>query len=298
MMRYYGGIDIGTNTLLLLIMSRSDDGIISVLHDEHRIARLGEGINETGSIAHHAILRAQLILKEYAQILSEYPDIQVKSIATSAMRDAKNAQQVKAELERSLGYPIDIISGIEEASLTFLGSREGFQNPVIIDIGGGSTEIIQLLDGIETCKSIDIGAVRLTDQFIKQLPITNDNLHQAKEYLQSMLKGCSISPDSTIIATAGTPTTLAAMDLCIDDLSSEKIHGHVLRYDTIAAMSKRLLSSSLEEILEIPGVHPQRADILPAGTLILQMILEQLEVNSCIVSKKGLRFGIVQSLML
>lgn len=297
MMHVFAGIDIGTNTLLLLIMSKNEEGDISILHDEHRIARLGEGINQTGAIAQSAIHRAQLILKEYADILSLYPGIQVKAIATSAMRDAKNSQAVKAELEQALGYPIDIISGIEEAKLTFLGSREEYQNPVIIDIGGGSTEIIQAYGNQEICMSIDIGAVRLTNQFIKHLPIRVDALNQAKTYLKEILDGVFISAESTIIATAGTPTTLAAIDLCIDDLSSEMIHGHELSIDTITTMSEKLLSSTLEEILTIPGVHPQRADILPAGTLILKMILEHLQVHSCIVSKKGLRFGIVQSMM-
>lgn len=296
-MEFYAGIDIGTNTLLLLIMSKDMDGRVTILHDEHRIARLGEGINQTGSIAQSAIQRARLILEEYAAILSQYHGIQVRAIATSAMRDATNAQVVKAELEQALGFPIEIISGLEEASLTFLGSREEFPNPVIIDIGGGSTEIMQLKNDVEAFMSLDIGAVRLSDQFIKQLPIEKDALNQAQSYLREMLGVCSISTDSTIIATAGTPTTLAAMDLCIDDLSSPNIHGHELSIQKIASMSDRLLSSTLEEILLIPGVHPQRADILPAGTLILLMILKQLQAKSCIVSKKGLRFGIVQSMM-
>lgn len=298
MMQYFGAIDIGTNTLLLLIMSRSDDGSVIMVHDEHRIARLGEGINHTGAIAESAIDRARLILQEYAIILSAYPTINVKAIATSAMRDAKNAKEVKLDLEQALGYPIQIISGLEEASLTFLGSREDFPNPVIIDIGGGSTEIMQLKEDAEAFMSLNIGAVRLTDQFIKQLPIEEESLYQAKSYLQSMLQECSISPESTIIATAGTPTTLAAMDLSIDDLSSPNIHGHILNIEVIASMSERLLSSTLNDILSIPGVHPQRADILPAGTLILRMILEHFQAKTCIVSKKGLRFGIIQSMMI
>jgi exopolyphosphatase/guanosine-5'-triphosphate,3'-diphosphate pyrophosphatase len=200
-------------------------------------------------------------------------------------------------LEQTLGYPIEIISGIEEASLTFLGSREDYDKPVIIDIGGGSTEIIQLVDNKEHCISIDIGAVRLTDTFMKQLPITDDALEQAKIYVMNLLKDISIPANSTIIATAGTPTTLAAIDLEIHDLSSPLIHGHVLSIEKISKLSNELLYSELETILSIPGVHPQRADILPAGALILSMILENVQARSCIVSKKGLRYGIVQSIM-
>lgn len=296
-MQYYAGIDIGTNTLLLLIVSKDQEGNISIIQDEHRIARLGEGINISGIISDKAIHRAIVILEEYARCISQFTDVSVRAIATSAMRDAQNKVDVQTMLEQTLGYPIEIISGIEEASLTFLGSREDYDKPVIIDIGGGSTEIIQLVDNKEHCISIDIGAVRLTDTFMKQLPITDDALEQAKLYVMNLLKDISIPVQSTIIATAGTPTTLAAIDLEIHDLSSPLIHGHVLSIEKISKFSNLLLHSDLESILSIPGVHPQRADILPAGALILSMVLENVKAKSCIVSKKGLRYGIVQSIM-
>jgi exopolyphosphatase/guanosine-5'-triphosphate,3'-diphosphate pyrophosphatase len=296
-MKYYAGIDIGTNTLLLLLVSKDQDGYISIIKDEHRIARLGEGINKSGNISDKAIQRAITILEEYAILISQYTNISVRAIATSAMRDAQNKVDVQTMLEQTLGYPIEIISGIEEASLTFLGSREDHDKPVIIDIGGGSTEIIQLVDNKEYCISIDIGAVRLTDTFMKQLPINDNELEQAKLYVKNLLNDISIPVNSTIIATAGTPTTLAAIDLEIHDLSSHLIHGHVLSVERISQMSNELLHLDLESILSIPGVHSQRADILPAGALILSIILENVQAKSCIVSKKGLRYGIVQSIM-
>lgn len=296
-MQYFAGIDIGTNTLLLLIVSKDQEGNISIVKDEHRIARLGEGINISGNISDKAIQRAITILEEYAILISQYTNISVRAIATSAMRDAQNKVDVQTMLEQTLGYPIEIISGIEEASLTFLGSREDHDKPVIIDIGGGSTEIVQLVDNKEYCISIDIGAVRLTDTFMKQLPINDNELEQAKLYVKNLLNDISIPVNSTIIATAGTPTTLAAIDLEIHDLSSHLIHGHVLSVERISQMSNELLHLDLESILSIPGVHSQRADILPAGALILSIILENVQAKSCIVSKKGLRYGIVQSIM-
>jgi len=296
-MRYVAGIDIGTNTLLLLIAVKDQYGNMHVIRDEHRIARLGEGLNLTGTISEQAIQRACIILQEYAEILSQYEAITVKAIATSAMRDAHNASEVRMILESVLRYPIQIITGIEEAALTFLGSKEHFNKPVIIDIGGGSTEIIQLIDGNEHCMSIDIGAVRLTDTFIHQLPMQEEEVGTLKLHIASMINDIHIPQDATIIATAGTPTTLAAIDLQIDDLSSPLIHGHRLDSNTITSLSRQLCFSSLEEILRIPGVHPQRADILPVGTLILSMIVEKIHAQSCIVSAKGLRYGIVQSIM-
>lgn len=296
-MKYFAGIDIGTNTLLLLIASKDQEGNISIVIDEHRIARLGEGLSTSGIISDIAIQRAISILEDYARYISQYTDISVRAIATSAMRDAQNKFDVKTKLELTLGYPIEIISGIEEASLTFLGSQEDYDNPVIIDIGGGSTEIIQLVDNKQHCISIDIGAVHITDIFMKQLPISDIALEQAKLYIMNVLNDISIPVNSTIIATAGTPTTLAAIDLEIHDIASPLIHGHILSFEKISHMSNVLLHAELEFILAIPGVHRQRGDILPAGTLILSMILEHIQAKFCVVSKKGLRYGIVQSII-
>jgi len=296
-MQYYAGIDIGTNTLLLLIAVKDQSGNMHVIRDEHRIARLGEGLNRTGIISEQAIHRACLILQEYVEILNQYDGIIVKAIATSAMRDAQNASEVQLILEQVLQNPIHIISGIEEARLTFLGSKEEYINPIIIDIGGGSTEIIHMNEDEHMSISIDIGAVRLTDTFIQQLPIDAEDLNAITIHISSMIGNLTLPGEATIIATAGTPTTLAAIDLHNEDVSSPLIHGHILEIETIEAICNKLCTSSLEEIRNIPGVHPQRADILPAGTLILSQILKQVKANSCMVSTKGLRFGIVQSIM-
>jgi exopolyphosphatase/guanosine-5'-triphosphate,3'-diphosphate pyrophosphatase len=297
MMKYFAGIDIGTNTVLLLIISRNEHGEISVIHDEHRIARLGDGIHQTGCISTESIKRAQHILMDYASLIQSFPSITVRAIATSAMRDAQNREEVKKALELVLGYSIEIISGIEEAALTFMGSREDYQNPVIIDIGGGSTEIIQLNNDQEHCLSIDIGAVRLTDMHMKKLPLSKDNMDAAMLHIQHAIADVSIPSDATLIATAGTPTTLAAIDLQLEDLSSSRIHGHALSIERISELSSYLLSSTIDEIIDIPGVHPQRADILPAGAFILNHILNHVNAKQCIVSKKGLRYGIVQTIM-
>ena len=296
-MKHIAGIDIGTNTLLLLIATQLDNGSLIIQKDEHRIARLGEGLQKTAMISEVAISRACTILKEYAAILSSFPTIDVRAVATSAMRDAHNSTQVLSTLMQSIGYPIEVISGTEEAALTFLGSREMYGNPVVIDIGGGSTEIIQLVDNEEYCQSFNIGAVRLKENVLQSMPMSLHGIHQAKQYVKSIFEHCKVPRDSTIIVTAGTPTTLAAMDLALNDLSSPLIHGHVLSLSVISKYVQQLLHSTLEEIMTIPGVHPQRADILPAGSLILESILEVLQIDSCIVSKKGLRYGLIMSLL-
>lgn len=297
MKRYYAGIDIGTNTLLLLILSKDHSGVIQVEQDIHRIARLGEGVHEHGIISRNAIERAVSILREYHAILSQYDAIEVKAVATSAMRDANNRFEVLNELESILQYPIECISGTDEALFTFLGSKEQYSSPVILDIGGGSTECI--IGNGDDCiaQSIDIGAVRLHDMFMNSLPILPDKIDLAKKYIHEHISALQITNQNPIIATAGTPTTLAAMDLVISDLSNPVIHGHILTIETIQRLTELIIQSTLEDILNIPGVHPQRADILPAGALILQEILQYVNAKECIVSKKGLRYGIAYSLM-
>lgn len=297
MKTYYAGIDIGTNTLLLLILSKDFKGNIEIIRDEHRIARLGEGVHEHGIISQAAIQRAHDILLEYAEILSNYANLSLRAVATSAMRDAGNREEVLLNFEDIIQHPIEIISGNEEALLTFLGSKEDYTSPLIIDIGGGSTEcIIGTGNDCQTI-SLNIGAVRLHDLFMHKLPIEPQLLEQAILFINDAISTLNLGPFDSIIATAGTPTTLAAMDLGITDLSSDMIHGHVLHIDDIRKMTHTLIHSTLDEILNIQGVHPQRADILPAGALILQELLQHFRAKECIVSKKGLRYGVAYSIM-
>ncbi|MFN4818473.1 MAG: hypothetical protein ACK5JK_04485 [Ignavibacteria bacterium] len=297
MKTFYAGIDIGTNTLLLLILSKDSNGMIEIVRDEHRIARLGEGVHEKGFISDGAMQRAHQILQEYADILKQYESLQLRVVATSAMRDALNRKDVIQLFENILENPIEIISGEEEAYLTYLGSKEQYSDPLIIDIGGGSTECIRETGNGCQIISLNIGAVSLHETYVNNLPISKYKLEEAKRYIKDAISSLQFNEFDTVIATAGTPTTLAAMDLEISDISSEAIHGHFLHIADIKNMTHSLLNSSFEEILLLPGVHPQRADILPAGALILQELLLYFNIEGCIVSKKGLRFGVAYSIM-
>lgn len=296
-MRYVAGIDIGTNTLLMLIVRRDSDGTLHVIRDEHRIARLGQGVNASGIISVEAIKRASLILKEYADILTDYPGIDIRAVSTSAMRDATNKSVVTKELESVLQYPIECISGEEEAKLTFLGTVESHDSPIVLDIGGGSTEVIMGTVHDQQCTSMDIGAVRIKEMFMKSFPMNQKEIEDACAFIDRIILQLPKVEHHSIIATAGTPTTLAAMDLGIHDLSSEMIHCHYLSIETVERFVNILLRSRIEDILNMPGVHPQRADILPAGTLILHRILKHMNALGCIVSKRGLRFGVAYSIL-
>lgn len=289
-------IDIGTNTLLMLI-GEEQNGVLKIIRDEHSIARLGEGVDAFKTIQPQAIERAVMILKKYREICDKLGVSQIRAVATSAMRDAKNREEVCENFKNILKKDIEIISGDEEAQMSFAGTVENSELSTVIDIGGGSTEIITgKTPQIQSRISINIGAVRMTERFLKEKPALKENIAAAQNEIRRQLLKAGKRETGILYAVAGTPTTLAAIGQGLKDFSRESIHGYVLKAETVEEILERLLKSSLEEIVKIPGVHPQRADILPAGALILKEILEFLKADSCVVSTQGLRYGVLKSM--
>jgi exopolyphosphatase / guanosine-5'-triphosphate,3'-diphosphate pyrophosphatase len=299
-------LDIGTNTILMVIGKLEANGKITILSDEHSIARLGKGVDANGTISNEAIERAERILDNYSKICSSYNvDIRV-GVATSAVRDASNKNEVIKRLSKVSNAMIHCISGDEEAKLSYQGSivserYDEFIPTVVIDIGGGSTEIILGKGNMILSRySINIGAVRLTERFsFTPLPPDPQNLDESREYIRHQIIS-TISQDaideisnSKVIAVAGTPTTLAAIEL--SGFDKNNIDGYILNSNTIAQQSMRLTSLTHKEIIEIPGVHAERADILPAGTLILDTLVQTLGFAQVKVSTKGLRYGVLYS---
>lgn len=287
-------IDIGTNTLLLLIGEVQADGSLSIVHDEHSIARLGEGVHASKCINEKAIERASHILHRYKLICDSYKVEKITIVATSAMRDADNAEYVCSILSSIIQKPISIISGKEEAYFSYVGSKETYDNPTIIDIGGGSTEII-CMDNDHTIQSISlyIGAVRFTEKYFSTYPPSIDSIQEAIAEIKTSLSQFTISVHSPVIVVAGTPTTLACIDQGLDEYHRDKVHGYILTYDAISSITDMLCTSSYDSLFSIKGINPKRADILPAGSLLLKSLLSYFAIEHCIVSTKGLRYGVL-----
>ena len=287
-------IDIGTNTLLLLIGEVQADGSLSIVHDEHSIARLGEGVHASKCINEKAIERASHILHRYKLICDSYKVEKITIVATSAMRDADNAEYVCSILSSIIQKPISIISGKEEAYFSYVGSKETYDNPTIIDIGGGSTEII-CMDNDHTIQSIslNIGAVRFTEKYFSTYPPSIDSIQEAIAEIKTSLSQFTISVHSPVIVVAGTPTTLACIDQGLDEYHRDKVHGYILTYDAISSITDMLCTSSYDSLFSIKGINPKRADILPAGSLLLKSLLSYFAIEHCIVSTKGLRYGVL-----
>lgn len=288
-------IDIGTNTLLMAIAEVDEQGI-HPLADHHRIARLGQDVERTGTISPAAIERATAIIEDYRRIADDYAVQHRFAVGTSVFRLAANADAVAARLAEVWGAPIAIISGDEEAELTFYGTIPPTDGDVaVLDIGGGSTELVMGTSrGIRFRVSIEIGAVRLAERYWHTFPADSATIERARQEVYTQLAALvPQTPPGQLYAVAGTPTTLALMAQNIAAFDWERVDGYPLERDTLDKLWQCISTATLRELLSMPGVHPQRADILPAGTLILQACMDWLKVDSLIVSARGLRYGVL-----
>lgn len=296
-MNKFAAIDIGTNTILMLIAEKQDGCSLKILRDDHSIARLGEKVGKTGIISQIAVQRAEEILTYYKSLCDSLGIQNISAVGTSCMRDAINSEDVRRHFEDILSAEIKVISGEEESRLTFLGTVESDNSCTVIDIGGGSTEFISGVNQtIFARKSLQIGAVRLTERYFSEFPATSSHLADAKEEIRKNLKTLPAEISGTLIGVAGTPTSLAAIDLNVQKFETEKIHGYILPFERVREISEKLLAMSMEEIMKNPSISPKRADILPMGSLILLESMKYLCADSCTVSTKGLRYGVLSEM--
>jgi len=282
-------IDIGTNTCLMLIGERDAAGQFNIIRDEHAIVRLGENVDKTRKITDEAYARLSSTLTKYRSIIDELQVTNIAACGTRALRDALNRDEILAKVKNDFDINISIIEGSREAELTYLGAT--FDIPpvdgltAVIDIGGGSTEIAfgentEYMFG----RSIDVGAVRLTEQGLNDTNAIKSLLQTTFSYIETPLR---------VIAVAGTPTTLAAMKLGLFNFQREKVNSCKLTLEEVRAYLDILTSQPPSTILEIYPVIPSgRVDILPVGTAILLEAMKFLKVESVSVSTGGLRYGI------
>ena len=294
-------IDIGTNTVLMLIADIQRDGSLEVVRDEHFIGRLGKGVDEHGIIQKETFHRVYDILFQLKYIADSVGVHYLSACGTSALRDAKNRQEFIDFIKEKIALDIQILTGIEEAELTYLGAVSeylpvaGSENFAVLDIGGGSTEIV-IGSGarVTSSVSIDIGSVRLTERILKNNPPSSIALENAVQFVRDHLQNISpLPPATTIIGVAGTLTTLAALDLRIPQFDRNLVNRHVLTRETIDRIFQELRPLTLDQLRRYPQIHPSRADILLAGITILRETLRTVKLPKIIVSDRGLRYGIL-----
>jgi exopolyphosphatase/guanosine-5'-triphosphate,3'-diphosphate pyrophosphatase len=294
-------IDIGTNTVLMLVADVQHNGSLHVVRDEHFIGRLGKGVDEHGIIQKETFHRVLDILSQLKSTADSLGVRHLSACGTSALRDAKNRQEFIDFMKEKLALEIRVLSGSEEAELTYLGTVSDYLSKVdsntyaVLDIGGGSTEIVVGSGAhITSSCSIDIGSVRLTERILKINPPSSSALESAVQLVRDHIQHVTaLLPSTKIIGVAGTLTTLAALDRRIPTYDRNLVNRHVLALETIDKIFQELRPLSLDQLRSYPQIHPSRADILLAGIIILRETMKKVNLSEITVSDRGLRYGIV-----
>jgi exopolyphosphatase/guanosine-5'-triphosphate,3'-diphosphate pyrophosphatase len=293
-------LDLGSNTFLCLLAEGDSSGIKKIHKDLVEIVRLGQGVGQTKSFHPDALDRARICLSAFKKEIDLFKPDKILAVATSAARDAKNGEEL-FKIGRDLQIPIEIIEGEQEAEVSFQGALVGFdienKNVAVIDIGGGSTEIICGKNGkIRSAESLDIGGVRLTEKFISEQPVNLKDQKSLREFIQSELirfKNHFGGADQ-LFAVAGTPTSLAAIEL--GSFIPEKVDGYKFSAAQLEQWQSKFASTSVEEKKQKYNLGG-RADIIFVGTSILLEFMKFFEFKEVTVSTKGVRFGVALQLL-
>ncbi len=292
-------IDLGTNTCLMLLAKVESGQIKKVMGDYARIIRLGEGVDKTRSLQPKAMERTLTCLAEYKEIISEagISPGDVVCVATSQARDASNGVVFFDKVESDYGFRFTVLSGKDEARLSFLGSLLPGMAPsnyTVVDIGGGSTEFV----AAEEDRSVDLGSVRFTERYLKSDPVADEEYVVCLDKIDNKLDELvdwrnSIPADMQMLAVAGTATTLASWHLEQDVFDAAKVEKVQLSKENLQQMVADLKSMTVAERREQVGIEPKRADVLLAGAMIMWRTMEKLRFPNCSISSRGLRYGVL-----
>lgn len=294
-------IDIGTNTTLLLVAEESESGL-QVVHEEQRMTRLGQGVDESKTLHHDSILRVVGAIREYQRIISEEFGLTTAIVtATSAVRDAQNRHHFIDWVKKETGLSVQVLSGHEEAKCTYLGatsvldSLDSSSNSLVLDIGGGSTEIILAKAGkIEDAFSFDIGCVRFTERYLKNDPPAKTEIARCQDEIDHQFSKRKFLYKGKLqaIGVAGTLTSLAAIDLGVQQFDKESIDNHTITLDSLSQTIDAFSTRTHSQLLELyPGILKGREDVFFAGLLILRSFMKLYNVMEIKVSTGGVRHG-------
>ncbi len=301
-----GAIDCGTNTIKLLIADLdATTGDETVLVREMRIVRLGQDVDRTGRLADEAVGRTLAAIDEYAGLLERHGVGVLRFCATSATRDAANAAEFREAVRERLGVDPEVLTGDEEAALSYDGATRSLQATdlprpfLVVDIGGGSTELV-LGDGeVEAARSLDIGSVRMTERLMPSDPPTPEEVRAATEAIDAALEtlpeaGVRPSRAGTVVGVAGTVTTVAHLLKGLDHWDRAAVHHARFPVDDVHALTERLVGLTTAERVAM-HVPEGRADVIAAGALVLDRVLRRTGVESLLVSDADILDGIAWS---
>lgn len=289
-----GTIDIGTNSMRLLIAEYVNNKIEN-RNKYINTTRIGQGVDKDGYITKEAMDRNLNALKEFSDICKEQNCEAVYCMGTSALRDSKNGQEFVKKAKEMANIDVKIICGDEESNLGFLGVLEGTEgdkkdNILVIDIGGGSTEfVLGNEEGINFCKSENVGALRMTEKFITTDPISEEDFNQMNYFIEntisSTLEILNNKKISKLVGIGGAITSVSAMNQQLEVYSMEKVHNSEVTKKDIEKILQNLKKMTLNDKKTIKGLQPKRADIITAGVTILNIIMEKLEFEKIMISE-------------
>ncbi len=301
----FATIDIGTNSVLLLVAELEADGSVRVFEDRTEVTRLGRGLGKSGEISSESARRTIDTLRRYKQLCDENNASCVAAVGTAALRKASNAAEFSRRVREELGIEIEVISSEREAELTYRGSARDFGSSIaVMDIGGGSTELIARrrdphgeLPGLNMV-SLPIGSVSLTEAWLHSDPTSHEELHNLRAAIHAVLEE-NVDPsmfsrpnDLAFVATAGTATTLMSMHLKLRRYKPEAVHGAKLKISDLRDIIDEILPRTVEERKLIPGLMPERADVILAGAELLHDAMSYLGYAEVTISDRGVKWGL------
>jgi len=293
-------VDIGTNSTRLLIADVDAAGALVELERHSRVTRLGDGVDATGVLSEAAIARVLAVLEEYAASIERHGADARPAVLTSAVRDAATGAQFVADVEQRYGLQARAISGTEEAALTYLGAtsdRPERERTLVIDVGGGSTELIVGAGrSVAFSVSLQAGVVRQSERHLKHDPPRVDELDALGADVTSLIERevpqAQRHGVAQAIAVGGTATSCAAIDQALDPYDARRVHGYRLELSTLKLLLARLASMDLAERRALRGLHPDRAPTVVAGVVILIRVLEAFELDAFEASEHDILRGV------
>jgi exopolyphosphatase/guanosine-5'-triphosphate,3'-diphosphate pyrophosphatase len=301
-------IDIGTNTVLLLVAETALDGSLHAVAERATITRLGEGVDHSRTLSRSAVERTRACLESYAKVVRELEVGRVAVVGTSAMRDAQGAEDLRVAVRALFGVEVTVLSGVEEARLTFAGGLDGLgleatADTALFDIGGGSTEVVlgrlgKRQPAMSYVQSFDVGSVRLTERHVFNDPPTEAEL--------AVLAGSAADAFAAVpplvahaipVGVAGTMTTLAAVALRVAPYAGARVHAVVLPTERLRQVVRDLAVLDLRSRRAVPGMEPNRADVILAGGYIALALLDHWRAVAVRISDRGLRWGLAHELI-
>jgi exopolyphosphatase / guanosine-5'-triphosphate,3'-diphosphate pyrophosphatase len=296
----YAAVDCGTNSTRLLV----HDGE-RALERLMRITRLGEKVNETRRLQPGAIERTVAVLREYREVMDRHGVTKLRVSATSAARDSLNRDEFFDAAEAVLGARPELLSGVEEGRLSFLGATAELDPSLgpflVVDIGGGSTEFAFGASECEYARSVDMGCVRMTEQYLQHDPPQPEELVAALSVTEAHLDEIThehpaVTEARTLVGLAGTVSTTAAVEMGLAEYDRDRIHHFVLTRDAVEDVFRTLATEPREDRIHNPGLEPERADVIVGGLCVLVELMRRLSFDECLVSESDILDGLVMSL--